>query len=111
MMACISCLCLSGTGGCTFADFRIVYRDYFGSCSVTHFRAVCGQPFLGSRGLVPGSTAPLAMESEVSKHVRHIDKPTSDIGPCLSGALSWRRHAAKHYQAAKNQTDSHYKTL
>ncbi len=50
-MACISCLCLSGTGCCTFADFRIVYRDYFGSCSVTHFRAVCGQPFLGSRGL------------------------------------------------------------
>jgi len=22
----------------SFTDFRIVYRDYFGSCSLTHFR-------------------------------------------------------------------------
>ena len=43
--------CTAVARSAEIADFRTVYRDYFGSCSVTHFRAVCGQPFLGSRGL------------------------------------------------------------
>src|SRR5438094_5461977 len=85
-----------GQVSCTFADFRTVYRDYFGSCSVTHFRAVCGQPFLGSRGLA----SPAHQCTEVLRTSPHHSR--------AEGATfrDCEKPAKVPTRPAKNQTDS-----
>src|SRR5436309_184096 len=113
MMACISCLCLSGTGCCTFADLLIVYRDYFGS-SVTHFRrASMRTTFLGFTGSCSWQPCSCCYGTDLKARPLHLISQRPILGHCLSGTLSLagtfrdcEKPAKVPTQPAKNQTDS-----
>ena len=81
----------------SFADFRIVYRDY----SVTHFRVpVCGQPFLGSRSLA----SPVHQCIEVPKALTAVVKVIECIfeRPLITVELRGR-----HFEIVEARQGSH----
>src|SRR6266566_4775014 len=94
-----------------FADFRTVYRDYFGSCSLTHFRrASMRTTFLGFGVL-------RVLYINVSKFARHVTAVVKVIECIFERPLHHSRAEGRQFeivrspprvptQPAENQTDS-----
>src|SRR5439155_2749864 len=96
----------------SFADFRTVYRDYFGSCSLTHFRrASMRTTFLGFTESCESCT------SMYPKFPRHVTAVVKVIECIFERPLHHSRAEGRQFeivrssprvptQPAENQTDS-----